>query len=217
MTEPFLPGREFAHVVDGLEPVTLQSAPAGREQTVSHAKRTAASAGEAAPSGGHYRRGEATWHLPAAELDRPPRPGDRITAGDGSEWTILEVVEAVGGARWQCRCRNLILAMGLSDRVTLQWADAWRKLPAGDFQPRWCDLLVNVPARIQPLESRPDSRLYRREDRETHVVYLAGPSPDVPAGECRILDEAGNVYTVVRLEKEDRIDVLVEVFVQRRP
>ena len=121
-------------MADGTETVTLLRrgrTPGDAGTVIAHALRRAITAGEAAivntgdvrkqvPSGGQQLADDLVWHLPVAELPDAPRLGDVILDGDGRRWTILTVKRATLGARWRCETRNLAIAVGLDDTISVQ-------------------------------------------------------------------------------------------------
>ncbi len=84
-------------------------------------------------SDGQCIAADVDWHLPAAELDKPPRIGDAILDGDGRRWTILEIDLIMLRTRWKCFSRDLAIAHGLDDTVTVLKAE----YPAGGGEPIW--------------------------------------------------------------------------------
>ena len=149
---------------DGLETVTLlrRGSTSGIAGTViAHALRRAISAAEAAivttgdvhknvPSGGQYAAAAVVWHLPVAELPIAPRLGDVILDGQGQRWTILEVKRTTLGARWRCETRNVAVAFGLDDTISVLKTVSG----GGSSEPTWRTWKTGVRARIQPVETK---------------------------------------------------------------
>jgi hypothetical protein len=208
MAEPFSPGGEFIDVVDGLEPIVLRSRDGRQFVAIAQAKRSAISVAEADGSGGLCRRRDVRWHFPVSGLEFPPELGGGIEDNSGESWTILEISLAVGGSRWKCRARNLVIAEGLDERVTVQISDRSRAGQAGDRKPVWSDLLVGVPARIQPLSWEPRLIADQRRAAAMYNVYFAREWEVSPARNYRIVDAGGTVYRIDKIERAERIDVL---------
>ena len=130
----FDPSNDLSTVADGLETVTLLRrgrTPGDAGTLIAHALRRAITAGEAAvintgdvrkqvPSGGRQLANDLVWHLPVVELPDAPQLGDVILDGDGRRWTILTVKLATLGARWRCETRDVGIAVGLDDAISVQ-------------------------------------------------------------------------------------------------
>ena len=161
----FDPSDDLAAVADGTETVTLLRrgrTPGDAGTVIAHALRRAITAGEAAivasgdvhkqvPSGGQQLADDAVWHLPVAELPDAPQLGDAILDGDGRRWTILTVKLATLGARWRCETRDVGIAVGLDDAISVQ------KNAGNASSPIWRTWKTGVRARIQPLQTTIDS------------------------------------------------------------
>lgn len=214
----FDPSQDFA-VIDGTEPVTLlrRGRTSGDEGTViAHALRRAMTAAEAAianrgdvhkqvASGGAQIAADLTWHLPVVELPESPRLGDVILDGDRQRWTILELKRATLGARWRCTARNVAIASGLDDTITVLKA-TYVKSPCGAAEPMWRTWKTGVRARIQPQESAVVSdaeargtvvrcRIYVEEDLELDHT-------------CCFRAADGTVYTIKSVAGAERIGEL---------
>ena len=127
------PSDDLTTVSDGLETVTLlrRGSTSGLAGTViAHALRRAISAAEAAivttgdvhknvPSDGQYAAAAVVWHLPVTELPMAPQLGDVILDGQGQRWTILEVKRTTLGTRWRCETRDVTVAFGLDDTISV--------------------------------------------------------------------------------------------------
>jgi len=161
MTVNFDPADDFAKVADGAESVTLlrRGSTPGSGTVIAHALRRAADTDEAGirnryntrkrpPSDGRYTAGDCDWHLPTEELSDAPRPGDVILDGDAQRWTVLEVKAATLQARWRCKTRNLAVAHGLDDTITILQSDN-----PGAAEPTWRVWRTGIRARIQRAET----------------------------------------------------------------
>jgi hypothetical protein len=161
----FNPSNDLSTVADGVETVTLLRrgrTPGDAGTVIAHALRRAITAGEAAvvasgdvhkqvPSGGQQLADDLVWHLPVAELPETPQLGDVILDGDGRRWTILTVKLATLAARWRCEARDVCIAMGLDDAISVQ-------KNAGDTStPVWRTWRTGIRARIQPIQTTIDS------------------------------------------------------------
>ena len=81
-------------------------------------------------SDGQCIAADADWHLPAAELQAPPNIGDVLLDGDGRRWTILDLELIMLRTRWKCSARELSIAYGLDDTITILKAE-YAKSDAG--------------------------------------------------------------------------------------
>jgi hypothetical protein len=147
---------DFAAVCDGLEAVTLLrrgDAPNSPGLAVTHALRRPAGTREAAALAGRCSGSDVVWHLSAAELDAPPQPGDVVRAAAGQRWTILEATETTLGSRWRCLARNIAVAYGLDDSVTVLRA-VFSKGAGGAADVTWITWKTGVRARVQPTDTR---------------------------------------------------------------
>jgi len=163
MSLSFNPANDFPTVADGTETVTLLrrgAAPDTPGIQIDGALRGPAATAEPIVGGRHEVRRQAdsdgnvlssdlVWHLPAAELDGPPQPGDVLLDGAGTRWTILEARSVTLQTRWRVITRNLAIAHGLDDTVTVL-AATYTKSPAGAAEPTWNVWRTGVRARIQP-------------------------------------------------------------------
>ena len=214
MSSTFDPSTDFVLVTDLLETVTLRRADTGAVSSIAHTLRREVTQREAEASGGKYTRSDLVWHLPAGELSVFPRLGDQLIDADDAKWTILEIQLACGGARLRCLARNLAVAAGLSDEITIQVA-TWSKTASGAASATWNDSLTGLAARIQPQTGEVTVTHDRREMRITHRIIVA-EAVDVNDNH-RVLDADGNVYHVVGYEQPARIDVLPVILAVQSP
>jgi len=162
MSLDFDPSNDLPRVADGTESVTLRrrgSTPGSPGTTIDGALRGTGATGEAvvgnrheirrrADSDGRLLAGDLVWHLPAERLADPPQPGDVVLDGSGVRWTILEAQSVTLQTRWRVKTRNLAVAHGLDDTVTILKA-TYAKTAAGAAEPTWHVWRTGVRARIQ--------------------------------------------------------------------
>jgi hypothetical protein len=163
MTTHFDPSNDFEKIIDNAESVTLlrRGATSGESgEIIPHALRRTVSLSEPLAgardevqsnldSSGKAVAFDTTWHLLASELSKPPSLGDVILDGPGRRWTIIEMQLVVLRSRWRCLARELSIAHGLDDTITILQADysqsssdlAWRVWRSG------------VRASIQPVQT----------------------------------------------------------------
>lgn len=201
MSGTFDPSSDFAAVVDGTESVTMRRTDAS-ETIVANVLRRAATTREAEPTEGQVQQADAVFHLPIANLATPPAPGEAIIDSDAVVWTVLAVARHVITGRWRCTARNVVIAAGLDNRVTIQIAQ-FTAGSHGSAEPIWVDWKVNLPARIQPLATTPGNPQQRLAPEQTHVVYVVEEL--ALADLARVVDADGKIYRVERFERAERI------------
>jgi hypothetical protein len=209
----FDPTDDLVSVADGAEAVTLLRrgrTPGDAGTAIAHALRRAITAGEAAiittgdvrkqvPSGGRQLADDVVWHLPVAELPDAPRMGDAILDGDGRRWTILTVKRATLGSRWRCETRDLAIAVGLDDTISVQRT-------TGGSSPTWQTWKTGIRARIQPIQTIIDSDA---ETPSTTTRYRIFVEENIELDHtCRICGPDGTVYTVAGAIGAERIGEL---------
>lgn len=211
MSLDFDPSADLTAVGDGTETVTLLrrgSTPGAGGTVIAHAIRRAITAGQAAivnrgdvrknvVSGGMYTAVDLVWHLPVAELPESPRLGDVILDGDNQQWTILTVKQATLGARWRCETRNVSVAFGLDDTISV----------LKEVSPsNWRTWRTGVRARIQPIETKIDAD---DEFPSTTTRYRIFVEEDLDLDHtCSIRGPDGTIYSVTSTVGAQRIGEL---------
>lgn len=208
------PSDDLTTIGDGLETATLlrRGSTFGVAGTViAHALRRAMSAVEAAivtrgdvhknvPSGGWNIAAAVVWHLPVAELAIAPRLGDVILDGQGQRWTILEVKRTTLGARWRCETKNIAVAFGLDDTLSVLRA------VSGSSGPPWRTWKTGVRARIQPIETKITTE---DETPTTTTRYRIFVEENLELDHtCCIRGADGTVYTITATIGAERIGEL---------
>jgi head-tail adaptor len=196
--------------VDGRQAVTLWPPDGGAAVAVAGAVRRGLARREREASQGKYLAADCRWHLPADQVPAPPAPGTRIADSAGETWTVLEVQPAALGSRWVCHARNLAIAGGLTQRITLQRA-AWTKDAHGAAVAAWSDHLVGLRARLQPEGATIGEAADRPATRGRCRIYLAEP---VAVDEGFRVLHGDDVYTIVAYERPERIDELPVLLVE---
>ena len=220
----FDPTDDLAAVADGTEPVTLLrrgSTPGNPGTAIAHALRRAITAGEAAvvnrgdvhkqvPSGGRQLSDDVVWHLPVSELPDAPRLGDVILDGDGRRWTILRVKCATLGARWRCETRDVAIALGLDDTITVI-----KMVPTdgGYGDPVAQIWKTGVRARIQSVETKVGVS-YDVPYTTTSYRIFVEESLELDHT-CRIRGADGTIYEITRAVGDDRIGEFQVIEVER--
>ena len=217
MSLNFDPSADLTAVGDGAETVTLLrrgSTPGDGGTVIAHALRRAITAGQAAivnrgdvrkyvVSGGLYTAVDLVWHLPVAELPESPRLGDVILDGDDQRWTILTVKRATLGARWRCETRNVSVAFGLDDTISILKAvgeSSWRTWRTG------------VRARIQPIETKIDADDVTPSTTTRYRIFV---EEDLKLDHtCCIRGADGTIYSVTGAIGAERIGELQVIEVE---
>ncbi len=213
------PSDDFAAVTDGVETVTLLrygATPGTTGETVIHALRRAMTTGEATivnrgdvhkrvASRGQQTAADIVWHLPVAELVVAPRLGDVIIDGRRQRWPVLEVKRATLGTRWRCAARNVAIAFGLDDTISVLKA-TYIKGDCGAAEPQWRTWRTGVCARIQPQ----DIKVAASADSHTTLTRYRIFVEETLALDhtCRILGADGKLYTITSAAGAERIGEL---------
>ena len=215
MRNPNISG-DFAKVVDGLEAVTLTYRDgSSTEVAVTHAHRREIGWREAERSGGDAKAGDTVWRWPASEAATLAPLGSTITDSDGTVHTILEVGEShqVLG-QYRARTRDLAHEARLDTLVTVQSA-TYAKDADGVAVPTWADAYTSVRAKVQPEQHAAEVEHGADEVERMVRIVLAADLAIVPGADYRVVDSDGEVYTVVRYEQTERIDVLPVLVCER--
>jgi len=218
MSLDFDPSDDFTSLADGTETVTLLrhgSTPGEGGTVIAHALRRAITAGQAAivnrgdvrkyvVSFGRYTAAEAVWHLPLAELPETPHLGDVILDGDNQRWTILTVKRATLGARWRCETRNVSVAFGLDDTISV--------LKATGVPDTWRTWRTGIRARIQPTETK---IVADEETPYTTRRYRIFVEEDLELDHtCCVRGADGTIYTITGAIGAQRIGELQVIEVE---
>jgi hypothetical protein len=194
----FNPEDDFPGVFDGTEAVTLRR-PGEAPRAVAHAVRQTTRGRD---SGGASRTPavlHAVWHLPAAEVDYPLRPSDKIVDAEGMVWTIVEATPVARGTRWRCAARRPS-PQGPDQVVDVEKAE-YEIGVSGAETVRWNTWKTAVPAVICPAASVDGSRkdgggnAGALEARASWRAVLADPLPDEGVYRIRVAD--GTLYRIV--------------------
>jgi hypothetical protein len=210
----FDPSDDLIDVADNIESVTLLrrgSTPGTTGTVIPHALRRAMSAAEAAivtrsdvhkdiPSGGQHTANSVIWHLPVAELPLAPRLGDVILDGQNRRWTILTVKQTTLSTRWRCETRDVAVAFGLDDTISVL------KSLSGFSGPPWRTWRTGIRARIQPTETKITND---GEDLSTMTKYRIMVEENLELDHtCCIRGADGTIYTITAAIGAGRIGEL---------
>ena len=159
------------------------------------------------PSGGQQLANDLVWHLPVAELPDAPRLGDMILDRDGRRWTILTIKLATLGVRWRCEVRDIAIATGLDDAISVQ------KTTGNSSPPTWQTWKTGIRARIQPVSTTIDSSGATPSTTKRYRIFLE-ENLDLDHT-CRIRSADGTIYTILNSTGSDQIGGLQVVEVER--
>ncbi len=208
MSLSFDPTSDLAACADRLEPVMVTRPGALSAGQVVHALRRGVARREAQASEGRYTAADAAWHLPAADLDGPPRPGDVIVDAAGRRWTVLSTSESQVTCRYRCISRDLAIAHGLDAFVDVEEAQ-YAKGPDGADAVAWRPSRTGLRARIQPVARSVEETRERLMTRTSYRIHLAD---DLALGHRhRIRGPDGATYRIVAARRPERIDALLEI------
>jgi hypothetical protein len=208
MTLDFDPTTDFQNVADALQPVTVATPGSSKTTEVAHALRGRVTTREARRSGGRLTAADVVWHLPAAELPEPPRPGDVIREAGGRRWTVLKVQAATLDGRWRCAARDLAVVHRLDDTIEIQQA-TYAKTAGGADEPAWHTWKTGLRARIQPALAEVQDERLRQVTRSVYLIYLEENL--AVDHRHRVKGPDGTLYRVTGFRRAQRIDTVMEI------
>jgi len=170
---------DFADVVDGLEAVTVNRRGSSDDTSIGHALQRAINTHELGGqverqfvnTGGKIMAGDVRWHLPIEECATAPRIGDVIVGANSDRWTVLAIHEETLSSRWKCICRNLRVAFGLDDTITIEEA-VYEKGTAGAAEATWHTRKTGIAARVQPATATPITDHEARVTRQQYQIQI---------------------------------------------
>ncbi|MGE3406809.1 MAG: hypothetical protein AB7I37_08350 [Pirellulales bacterium] len=194
-------------VFDGTETVTLRARGEVAGPLVAGALRRQAVRQEAQPGDGTCLSADVRWHLPAGGLPDEPLPGATIVDSQGEVWTVLAAELQTLGSRYVCTCRNLAIAGGLNEYVTLQTA-VWTLEQHGAPLAAWSHAGPPLRARLQLQTAEPQSPHGQPGLSRRYRIYLAETIPLTASS--RFLHN-GIPYRITGHHQPERIDALFVV------
>ena len=208
MSVGFDPSTDFQDITDGLETITLDRRGSSDNVTVTAAlqrmistRELRATGGSPLSSDGKLQSGDVRWHLPNAQVTTMPRMGDWIEDVSGNRFQILMVDNSTLQNRWMCAARNLRVAYGLEDTITIERA-TYAKGDAGAFEDDYKIWKTGVRARIQ--EDVADMEVDAGAKRTTKEInILLEDDYDIRQSD-RIKDRRGTFYRIAgTIQKAD--------------
>ncbi len=135
-----------------------------------------------------------------------------ILDGDSQRWTILEVTCATLGVRWRCETKNVTVAFGLDDTISVLKA-AGTSGGAGSGETTWRTWRTGVRARIQPIETTITNIAGTAATSTSYRIFVE-ENLDLDHT-CCIRGPDGTLYTITRSIGAERIGELQVIEVQR--
>lgn len=185
---------------------------------LSDCKRRQLTFKELAGSAGVYVGADRAWLIPAAILPPglTPKLADRIRDAQGTDWTVIGDAQLNSYQTWyRLVCRDLVLVNELRDL-----ADVYRPQnnqdPAGNRVPDYAGApaYAQVPCRLQEQEGTREESFGKLGLTRRYTVYL-GQRLTVTAEDRLVV--GGVNYQVTGYRNPDRIDLLMEIDVERLP
>ncbi|MBX3411569.1 MAG: hypothetical protein KF708_02535 [Pirellulales bacterium] len=198
---------------DALEGIVLRSRSGLHETAIARALRRSVTRREAAPSAGFYTQADTRWHFESGAVETEPEVGGTILDATGRIWRVLGVSHETLSQRWTCWSRELSLAGGLTDVITIQQA-AWTKGEAGALVASWSDYLAPLRARVQPEGSAIATQHRLRSVPRRYRVYLA---EEVAVDANHRIMHGSEIYHVLGFERPSRIDELFVILAEQTP
>jgi hypothetical protein len=131
-----------------------------------------------------------------------------VVDADGQRWTVLEVQRAALQTCWQCMTRNLAIAYGLDDTVTILKA-VYAKGTGGAAEATWQVWKTGIRARIQPAALDVGTRHQARHTAARFQIFL---EEDVPLNHNhRIRGPDATIYRIHGTNASQRIGELQQV------
>ena len=194
-------------VFDGAEAVTLRPRGETIGATIPRALRRRIEQQEAEPSDGTCLATDVRWHLPAGEVADEPLPGATIVDSQGEIWTMLSVERQTLGSRYVCTCRNLAIAGGLNEYITLERA-VWSLDAHGAPLATWTQAGPPLRARLHPLDAESTTQHDQTTLRRRFRIYV---TETIPLDASTRLVHDGARYRIISYERPARIDALFAV------
>lgn len=213
-------------IFDGLAAVTCYPATSpesgnlwhrGAAKPIADARIEKVNVVEVEPSAGVYDRADTRIRLPAAlatEATYTPAIGDVIEDATAAAWVVLAIGNPRFNGSWSCFCRQLLLAGGLCDSVTLLSSSVTNV--HGSKVVTHNSIQRQIAARIQPLGEAEIVLQARLGFDVNYVIYTA---VDLETKFDDLLqDEAsGTLYEIKTSGARRRIDVLSSYYCRVRP
>ena len=172
--------------------------------TVTDCKRRAPSKRELYASGGGIVAHDLVWLLPDAV--RPtaavPAPGYVVVDGDGTEWTVLEVLpRGRFGQTWRLVTRNLITFWSLTQLATVA-RPSTAKDASGKPVPTWSTISSSLRCRLQEASGSAETVF---DARATVRRFDLITTTRVQLSVADRVTVSGTAYTVTGWSNPDRL------------
>lgn len=197
---------DFLDLADDLRQVRLRNRRGVVSGQVS-ALRRAISRREAERSNGRYTASDTVFHLSISQVTTQPELGSKVI-DNLSTWTVLDVSRQTLGSRWRCVCRDLAVACGLDQRLTLERATRV-KGASGAEALTWTVEARDLIGKAQILAAEGKVEHQNRHQPRTATIWLEDQR--LVTVDHRFIGSDGTIYKVLSWEDPDRIDVLFKV------
>jgi hypothetical protein len=174
-------------------------------------------------SGGAYQAGDVILIVPQelVPAEWPPLPGDAWQDAAGNYYRVLNVQGSKfsGGAyqTWRVTGRNLALAYGLSERITIEQAGVTydaagtpqRLWPSGPGPQGGRILVQDLLCRIQPEDAVPTEGRGLRGQEVRYTIFLQRELPELDVRLARVWWPARGLYLdILRYAQAERLEEL---------
>lgn len=182
------------------------------DYALGNCKRRVLTTKELAASAGRYTGSDLVWLIPKTIADAAGlgniKPHDRVIDFDDNSYTVLEAAEQTLRTIWRLVTRNMRIAAGLHDAVSLQHPTI-TQTSAGGRSVSWTTISAAVVCRVQPRQTEVfDDRGVRSTTTVYDVYFEEDIAATNAAGDFARLLFGSKTLQIVNYKQADRIDVL---------
>ncbi len=173
---------------------------------------------EVEPTAGVYNREDTRFRLPAILCTAEgytPAIGDLIEDASAALWTVLRVGHPRFDNSWSCFCRQLLMAGGLCDSVSLLTASV--ENVHGSKVTCYPPTADGIACRIQPLTEQQIVLQARMGYDVNYVIYTKEDVENKFGDLFRDDADDTTLYEIKYSSTRRRIDVLSTYYCRRRP
>ncbi len=176
--------------------------------SVSNAVSYGISKREVMASNGRYQSGDVVWTLPRSQvLALGPKVGDAVLA-EGVKYTVIGQDISAFASFVKLTTRNLVIAYGLQQSVTILRPNHGLPTPTADRSPQFVSSGPFVAA-VQEMGRSPAEFLERRANEVRYTIVLEAQAADL-THECLIVWN-GLQLQIESVANVDRLDFLQQV------
>lgn len=174
---------------------------------------------ESQASNGVYRTDDIIWTSDTATFNIAslvPKPRDYITA-DGNTYTVLEAIKSPIASFYKLITRDLSLANGLTDTITIQTAtisiDA-----SGGITKSWAAVHTSIAARVQPEQTTAFEERGIKSSQVRYQVFVAvNPTVTNSAGDWGRIVFGSDTLEIDGLTRSEQIGELAVISAAKMP